>query len=219
MISVLYQDDAIIVAIKPAGILSQESADGKDSLPLRLKQQSGGDIRCVHRLDRETAGVMVFARGKAAAAELSRLIAEQQFEKEYLLLTQKAPNPPNGTMEDLLFFDRQKNKVFPVKRKRGGVKSAFLSYETLAVKDGVVLIKAMPKTGRTHQIRVQFASRQMPLVGDRKYGGNGNDLALFCSSLSFCHPITKTAMKFSAQPESKGMWELMQTEISALVLK
>jgi 23S rRNA pseudouridine1911/1915/1917 synthase len=204
--NILYQDDAIVVAVKPAGVLSQEDEKGRDNMPERLREILGGKIFSVHRLDRETQGVMVFARNEKAAASLSRQIAEGKWEKEYLAVATGCPQEKEGSLQDLLFFDRSKNKVFCVKRERKGVKKALLYYQVLEEKNGFSLISVLPKTGRTHQIRVQFASRRHPLYGDRKYSGNGEGLGLFCKRLSFTHPTTGDVLSFSALPEEKEPW-------------
>lgn len=195
--NVLYYDDEIVVAVKDAGILSQSDDKDRKNMPAELTRELGGPIYAVHRLDRETAGVMVFARNKNSAAVLSSAIAEGNFEKEYLAIVSGALEEKTGQMEDLLYFDRTKNKVFPVKRERKGVKKALLSYEVLNEKDGLSLVLVKPKTGRTHQIRVQFASRRHPLYGDRKYGGSGDHLALFCRSLAFSHPKSGKKVSFT----------------------
>ncbi len=206
--NILYSDEAILVAEKEKGILSQEDERGRSNMPALLREALGGEIYPVHRLDRETSGVMVFARSAKSAAALSRCIAEGEFEKQYLAVLTSRPQEEKGDFEDLLFYDRGKNKVFPVKKERKGVKKALLSYEILEEKKGYTLVSVFPKTGRTHQIRVQFASRRHPLFGDRKYGGKGEGLALFCAGLSFPHPKTKKPLSFSALPKKEGIWSL-----------
>ena len=209
-LEILYSDEQIAVAVKPAGILSQADEKGHESMLSLLSCQIGGEIFPVHRLDRETAGVMVFARTSKAAAALSVALQEKKFVKEYLAILTAKPSE-EGVFEDLLFFDRGKGKVFPVKRARRGVKDAKLSYKLIENSDTLSLVRVFPETGRTHQIRVQFASRKMPLYGDRKYGGAGHALALFCRSLSFPHPTTKEILSFSAYPEQKHPWNLFNT--------
>ncbi len=210
-LSILYSDPQIIVAVKDAGVLSQSDEKGRESMISLLKEAFGGEIYPVHRLDRETAGVMVFARTSKAAAALSLALQEKKFVKEYLAVLTAKPSSDEGVLEDLLFFDRQKGKVFPVKRARRGVKDARLRYESIAEKDGLFLVRVFPETGRTHQIRVQFASRKMPLLGDRKYGGSGEKLALFCRALSFPDPVTGETLSFSAEPENLPPWSLFFT--------
>lgn len=199
----LYQDDALIVCIKPRGVLSQE-ASGQANMVSLLRECANSEIFPVHRLDREVTGVMVYAKTKAAAAALSAQIAAHTFQKIYLARVHGVPEPPKGTWEDLLFKDSAKNKVFVVRRERKGVKRAVLSYEVLAVDaQGNALVKIALQTGRTHQIRVQFASRRHPLLGDRKYGARDEAtfLHLQSQSLAFSHPVTGEQMTFSIQNE------------------
>ncbi len=206
--AILYQDEHLAVAIKPSGVLSQSDEKNQVSMLSILEEGLGGKIFPVHRLDRETAGIMVFARTSKAAAALSRALQDKKFVKEYLAILTARPKEPKDVLEDLLFFDRGKRKVFPVKRPRRGVKDARLHYEVMHTQDGLSLVRVLPETGRTHQIRVQFASRKMPLYGDRKYGGNGDSLALFCCALSFPHPTSGEMLSFSVSPEKKYPWDL-----------
>lgn len=198
---ILYQDDALIVCVKPRGVLSQE-APGQANMVSLLREATNGEIFPLHRLDREVTGVMVYAKTKAAAAVLSAQIAAHTFRKTYLARVHGVPEPQKGTWEDLLFKDSAKNKVFVVRRERKGVKRAVLSYEVLAVDaQGNALVKIALQTGRTHQIRVQFASRRHPLLGDRKYGARDEAtfLHLQSQSLAFSHPVTGEQMTFSIQ--------------------
>ena len=128
-------------------------------MPRLLSEELGGDIYCVHRLDRAVGGVMVYARTAAAAAALSRQIAACQFHKEYLAVVQGCPAEDSAVLRDLLFWDRTKNKSFVVKRQRGGVKDAELEYALLEALPELSLLRVILHTGRTHQIRVQFSSR------------------------------------------------------------
>lgn len=177
-------------------------------MPRLLSEELGGDIYCVHRLDRAVGGVMVYARTSAAAAGLSRQITARQLHKEYLAVVQGRPVEDNSTLRDLLFWDRSKNKSFVVKRQRGGVKDAELEYSLIEALPELSLLRVILHTGRTHQIRVQFSSRAMPLVGDVKYGSRYKDcvLALWSHSLGFRHPTTGKAMSFSAMPEAVFSW-------------
>lgn len=182
--TLLYEDELLLVCVKPRGVLSAEDASGKKNMQELLSPRQ---TFAVHRLDREAAGLMVFAKTKEAAAFLSDKMGSD-FEKEYLALCEGIP-PEEGEFRDLLYHDKSKNKTYTVKRKRAGVKEARLSYRRLQSENGRSLLQIRLYTGRTHQIRVQFSSRGFPLVGDRKYGAaQGGALQLCAYRLSFPHP-------------------------------
>lgn len=209
MIKILYQDDDIVVCEKPVGVLSQ--CDGSDDMPSLLSRQLGGQIYPVHRLDRNVGGVMVFARTAKAAAALSSQIQNGAFVKRYLAAVQGIPQPQAGEMRDWLFKDSHSGKSFAVNRSRKGTKEARLAYETLETVDGKSLVLVRLFTGRTHQIRVQFASRQMPLLGDGKYGSRdkNSEIALWSYSIAFFHPVTSVPMCFHSLPECGGYpWKM-----------
>ncbi len=183
-VTILFEDEALLVCVKPRGVLSAKDASGKMSMNDLLAPR---EIYPVHRLDREAAGLMVFAKTKETAAFLSAQMGEQ-FEKVYLARCEGLP-PEQGELSDLLYHDRSRNKTYVVKRKRAGVKEARLSYELVSYEEDSTLVKIRLYTGRTHQIRVQFASRGYPLVGDKKYGAKtGGSLQLCSFLLSFPHP-------------------------------
>lgn len=170
-----------VICLKPAGTESEKE------MPLLLEKRLKGPFFPVHRLDLNVGGVMVYARSREAAAELSRLIREGAFRKEYLALVHGAP-PPEGRMEDLLWKDSGKNKVFVVNRERRGVRKAVLTYRVLgSAGEDRTAAAVFLETGRSHQIRVQFASRGFPLWGDHKYGARDSDrvLRLFCRRIRF----------------------------------
>ena len=206
MIPIFHEDKTVIVCGKPAGVLSQAAPGEAESMLSLLSAQCGGAIYPVHRLDRESGGVMVFARTAGAAAALSRAITLGQLEKQYLCVVQGCPQPPEGQMTDLLFTDRQRSKTFVVQRMRKGVKEASLAYRVIACRDDHTLVFITLHTGRTHQIRVQFASRRLPLAGDRKYGGSPGSLALWSTRLAFPHPVTGQRMAFACLPPAEGFW-------------
>ena len=158
----LYTDRDLAVVVKPVGL------DSEHDLPAAIAEHLGGGVYPVHRLDRSVGGVMVFARTKQAAAALSRCVQEGTLVKEYRAMVHGTP-PEGGTWEDLLFKDSRKNKVFVVKKERKGVRRASLEFTRLADSDPAP-VHIRLHTGRSHQIRVQFASRGFPLVGDHKYG-------------------------------------------------
>lgn len=176
---ILYSDKDIAVCVKPVGL------DSESDLPKALSEALGGEMFTLHRLDKNVGGVMVYARTKKAAAELSRYIQDGSMVKEYRALVHGVP-PENGDWTDLLFKDSSKNKVFTVKRERKGVKKARLEFTRLTDTDPS-LVHIRLHTGRSHQIRVQFASRGFPLLGDRKYGGKDDEKApqLFSCRISF----------------------------------
>ena len=175
----LFSDREIVVCVKPVGL------DSEAELPAALKEALGGDIYPIHRLDKNVGGVMVYARTRSAAAALSKAIQEGSMVKEYRAMVHGTP-PEQGDWEDLLWKDSSKNKVFVVKRQRKGVKAARLEFTRLSAgEDSLVHIRL--HTGRSHQIRVQFASRGFPLVGDHKYGAKDRASApmLFSCRLTF----------------------------------
>ena len=175
----LYSDPQIAVCVKPVGL------DSEQQLPDALKAALGGDIFPIHRLDKNVGGVMVFARTKAAAAQLSKAVQEGTMVKEYVATVHGTP-PESGDWTDLLWKDSTKNKVFVVKRERKGVKKARLEFTRLTAGD-TSQVRVRLHTGRSHQIRVQFASRGFPLVGDHKYGSRDEAQAPmhFSSRISF----------------------------------
>ena len=213
MIPILYQDHSILVCQKPVGILSQPSPDCAESMLSLLSGQCGGQVFPVHRLDRGVGGVMVFARTSGAAAALSRAVQQGNLVKEYLCIVQGCPEEAEGTYQDLLFKDSSRNKTFVVQRMRKGVKEASLSYRVLGTEGGRSLVRVQLHTGRTHQIRVQFSSRGMPLVGDRKYGGTAEEaIALWSFRLCFPHPDTGAAMAYAQAPEG-GLWQPLSPQL------
>ena len=201
---VLFEDKNLIVAIKERGLLSEEH-ESKPNMVRSLKEVTGGEIYPVHRLDKDVGGVMVYAKTKSAAASLSAQAGDRTMKKTYLAILHGKPQEESGTLEDLLFFDKGKNKSFVVKKERRGVKKAILNYRVISQKDGNALIEVELLTGRTHQIRVQFASRRMPLFGDRRYGAKDESriIALWSKEISFLHPITKERMTFCKLSEEE----------------
>ncbi len=186
---ILYQDSDIIVCIKPVGL------DSEHELPQAL----GGEIYTVHRLDKNVGGVMVYARAKAAAAALSKAVQDGAMVKEYVAMVHGAP-PENGDWEDWLFKDSRKNKVFVVKKQRAGVKKARLTYRALRVGEES-LVRIRLYTGRSHQIRVQFAFRGYPLVGDHKYGSRDEKTAPMLFSCCLRFPYKGKEVCFEALPD------------------
>ena len=189
----LYCDKNIAVCVKPVGL------DSEAEVPAALKEQLGGEIFPIHRLDKNVGGVIVYARTKQAAAILSKAVQEGTMVKEYVALVHGTP-PEKGDWEDLLWKDSKKNKVFVVKRMRGGVKKARLEFKRLTEGE-TSLVHVRLHTGRSHQIRVQFSSRGYPLVGDHKYGSRDQraEPMLFSCRISF--PYKGETMVFERYPD------------------
>lgn len=198
---ILYENNLIAVIIKPAGLPSEETA-GENTVSL-LKAQLECNIYPVHRLDTVTSGIMVYAKTKEAAAFLTKEITENRMSKTYTAVLHGDVFPDEAVLQDLLFKDSRKNKSFVVKRERKGVKKASLEYKVTDRKNGLSLVKIKLHTGRTHQIRVQFSSRQHPVYGDGKYGSRVNlpFIALFSSGLSFTDPECRKMLTFEASPQ------------------
>ena len=175
----IYSDRDLAVIVKPVGV------DSEHQIPALISEKLGGEIFPIHRLDLNVGGVMVYARTKQAAAQLSKLVQEGRLVKEYRALVHGVP-PESGVLEDFLFKDSRKNKVFVVKKERKGVKKASLEFIRLTDSDPALLHIRL-HTGRSHQIRVQFASRGFPLVGDHKYGSrdDAKEPKLFSCRISF----------------------------------
>ena len=190
---ILFQNNDLVVCIKPVGL------DSEHQVPAALKESLGGEIFTIHRLDRNVGGVMVYARTKAAAAVLSRAVQEGSMVKEYMAMVHGTP-PEEGDWEDLLWKDNAKNKVFVVKRMRGGVKKARLEFRRLTEGETSV-VRVRLHTGRSHQIRVQFSSRGFPLVGDHKYGSRAErtDPMLYSCKITFPHKGEK--LSFETLPD------------------
>ncbi len=208
---VLYADNAVVVVVKPRGVLSEDAGEG--SLPALLAPRYG-TVFPVHRLDRVVGGVMVYARTKAAAATLSRAVTENRLKKEYTAVLEGSPSAETGELRDLLFKDSKQNKSFVVGSPRRGAREAVLTYQTLGqtTHEGKTLtrVSVLLETGRSHQIRVQFASRKTPLVGDGKYGARIKAVApaLFATGLSFPHPKTGKVLSFAAPTPTDFPWSL-----------
>ena len=214
MLDFLYHDKYIVVCVKPVGILSEPMAREKN-LPDMLQKQTGAyKIDVIHRLDRNVGGVMVYSKSRKATEILAKMMAAHKFEKEYLAVVE-GKLPQSGTFEDYLVKDRKNCKVYVGKQRDHDAKYAKLTYEVLAEKKGLSLV-------RVHQIRVQFASRGCPLVGDTKYGrqdtkDNGKTpIALFSFRLAFEHPVTRQPIEGFALPQMKGVFSLFREQLSTL---
>ena len=223
---IIHQTAEYTVVCKAAG------EDSEHDLPEMLAEQNGDratDYYVVHRLDKAASGLLVLARDRQTAGELSRQLTENRLRKTYLCVVPGVPAPASGEMQDLLYQDKMKRKMFPVKRKRAGVKEASLRYHVLETKlmnttvtsskqedtaavgaSQLTLVEVELQTGRFHQIRCQFAARKLPLVGDGKYGSRVRSphLALFCRQLSFYDATEKKECSFTAAPPAEFPWEI-----------
>lgn len=199
---ILYRDNEIIVCIKERGLLSQYD-EKKPDMVSALTEICGTEVHPVHRLDKEVGGVMVYALSQKSAASLSSQVADRSFSKQYIALVHGVPEKAKDSLEDLLYFDKGKNKSFTVKKERRGVKKALLEYELIEACGDCSLVRIKLHTGRTHQIRVQFASRKMPLIGDRRYGARDDAafIHLWSERIEFSHPLTGEKMVFEKQKD------------------
>lgn len=212
LVEICYMDDSLLVCVKPAGVLSTDEPGG---LPELLRNQLGNpkaDIRGVHRLDRAVSGLMVLARNHAAASELSRQVREGTFQKIYLAVLHGIPSESSGTLEDLLGRDKARKMTFVAAEPGKDIQAASLSYQVLHHQDASSLVQIQLHTGRTHQIRIQFASRGWPLWGERKYSTRNDpcELALYSHQLGFCHPTTGEPLTFRHTPPSVFPWTTFQ---------
>ena len=204
--NIIFQNENLIVCEKPEGVLSQFD-EKKENMVSLLTDITRCDVFPVHRLDKPSSGIMVYAKDNKTACILSEQIRNGDFIKKYLVCVHSKPSK-EGIMTDFLFFDKKADKSYVVKKERKGVKKAELEYKTLesAVIENQTysLVNVLLKTGRTHQIRAQFASRKMPVAGDRRYGAKDNfkSLALFSSQISFKNPVNNEFMHFKILPES-----------------
>ena len=206
----IYKDKDIVVCIKPQRVLSTDEPGGMPDLVREALGNRDADVRTVHRLDRVVGGLMVLARNAAAASELSRQVRDSEFQKEYLAVVHGQPEQDTGRFYDLLFRDKARKMTMVAKEPGKGVQPASLQYRVLASQDGMSKVRIQLETGRTHQIRVQFASRGLPLVGERKYSTLEDDceIALWSSRIAFTHPVTGETMEFTAEPLAVYPWNV-----------
>ncbi len=211
-INIIFKDADIAVIEKPVGILSQRDAKGEDGLVELLSEQLKCTVYPVHRLDRPVGGVMVYALTREAAAYLSK---ENAIKKTYLAAC-SGVCPAVGEMTDYLYKDGAKGKSFVVNKERRGAKYARLTYEAMQTAQTEAgdfsLVRVELDTGRTHQIRVQFASRSMPLMGDGKYGSRikGEGIGLWSHGLLVSHPKTEKPMLFTSNPSESPYFKLFK---------
>ena len=213
-LTILYEDAHLVICLKPPGVLSEDSEKGR-CMPALLREhyraQGKNDyIATVHRLDKIVGGVMVFSRRRQVTGQLTAAIARHEITKEYLAVLRGHPEKAEDTLTDLLFRDAAHNKSYVVRRMRKGVREARLSYREIARTDALSLVRIQLHTGRTHQIRVQFASRGLPLLGDIRYGSRDErcTAALWSYRLALRHPVTGKTVDVSALPPEGYPWPL-----------
>ena len=204
----IHIDRDIVVCIKPPRVLSTDEPGGMPNLIREALGDPNANIRTVHRLDRVVSGLMVFARTNKSASELSRQIREGEFEKEYVAVLHGHPEGEKGTLRDLLLRNKPERKTYVVHEPGKDVQEAILNYEVLSKVEDLSKVRIELVTGRTHQIRAQFSSRNLPLVGDRKYGSSKADceIALWSHKIAFNHPYTKQRMEFALEPPDVYPW-------------
>jgi 23S rRNA pseudouridine1911/1915/1917 synthase len=213
---ILYTDDRVIVCIKPVGILSTDEPGG---MPELLRKELGEDlsIKSVHRLDRAVGGVMVYARTKRAAADLSRQIQRGEFHKTYLAVVHGIPSHRQGELRDWLHRDKARKMTFVTPEGTPEAQEAILKYEMMGSYEDLSMLKIQLLTGRTHQIRCQLSSRGWPIAGDVKYGApnDGCGVALWSYMIEFLHPRNGGRMSFIHKPENTYPWNRFFAEPAA----
>ena len=204
----IYVDDDILVCLKPARVLSTDEPGGVPDLCREALGDPKADVRTVHRLDRVVAGLMVLARNAKSASELSRQIRDNEFQKEYQAVVHGGPVENEGTLVDLLGRDKARKMTFVATEMAKGVQEAVLDYWVLNRAPEMTKVQIRLHTGRTHPIRVQFASRGWPLMGERKYSERNDpcEIALWSCRLAFTHPKTGEKMEFTHQPPMEFPW-------------
>ncbi len=204
----VYQDRDMVVCVKPARVLSTDEPGGVPDLVRQALGEEKADVRTVHRLDRVVSGLMVLARNAHSASELSRQIRDGEFGKEYLAVIHGRPESDADTLRDLLVRDKARKMTVVAMAPGKGVQEAVLSYRVLGRVQAMSRVQIALQTGRTHQIRVQFSSRGMPLVGERKYAvlEDECEIALWSYRLKFTHPATGEPMEFCMEPPEVYPW-------------
>ena len=222
MVKVIYEDNHLLVVEKPVNILSQgDDTNDKDMVNLlkqyvKEKYNKPGNvyIGLVHRLDRPVGGAMVFAKTSKAASRLSEQVRNKTFKKTYRAVIHGTMNKESDTLKDYLYKNKKTNMVSVVNKNHKDAKNAELSYETFDNKNNFSLVEIDLKTGRPHQIRVQFASRRHPLFGDQRYGQNvnkvGQQISLWSYKIEIEHPTTKEKMEFICEPPKEYPWDLFE---------
>ncbi|MHA7963430.1 RluA family pseudouridine synthase [Paenibacillus sp. CAU 1782] len=219
MVSILYEDNHLLVVVKPPGIPSQEDETGdpdmltilKDDLKVRYNKPGNVYLGLVHRLDRPVGGAMVFAKTSKSASRLSEAVRSRTFGKTYMCVAHGVPARSSAKLRHYISKDGSRNIVTVLDHPAPDAKEAVLSYAVIASNGASSLLAISLETGRPHQIRAQLAHIGHPLAGDQKYGnrkpGALSSIALWSTSVSFPHPVTKEHLSFSSLPELAGSWK------------
>lgn len=222
MINVIYEDNHLLVVEKPVNVLSQgDDTNDKDMVNLlknylKVKYNKPGNVfvGLVHRLDRPVGGIMVFAKTSKAASRLSEQVRNKSFKKTYRAVLNGNMKKDKDILKDYLYKNKKTNMVSVVNKNHKDAKDAELSYETISKNEKFSMVQVDLKTGRPHQIRVQFSSRKHPLFGDQRYGQHinkkGDQIALWSYKIEITHPTTKEKMEFICNPPNNYPWNLFE---------
>lgn len=225
-LDILYEDNHVIVINKRPSQIVQGDKTGDSTLPdlikayLKEKYQKPGNVFCgvVHRLDRPTSGVVVFARTSKALERLNKQFQEKQTSKIYWAIVENRPKQAEDRLEHFLRKNEKQNKSYVCKANDQGAKKAILTYRHLMDSDTYSLLEIELETGRHHQIRCQLSTIGSIIKGDVKYGAKrpnqDGSIALHARSLEFFHPTTKEKMTFIAPTSIKdGLWQYFEKQL------
>ncbi len=219
-LKIIYEDNHLIAAIKPVGILSQGDATGdetildlvKDYIKVRYRKPGDVFLGSIHRLDRPASGTMIFARTTKALKRMNELFRNHEIKKTYHIIVEGRLDDHTGRLIHFLSKDEKRNIVSVYNKQKGGTKKATLSYEVVGMLRDYSLLKVNLETGRPHQIRAQFAKIGHSVVADKKYGSTRKtddwSICLHCSEMSFIHPVKKEEVIIAAPLPEGGFWKL-----------